>query len=175
MKKAALVALLALTVCGCGSGSGDSISVMLSDAAGGWNGYVDLYQNGCPREIPDQAKRLYFTHAVTLQSAQPGFSDVTLEDGVGPCLAQRVANDSNTFLAVCPERRLVDFISGYECSEELVWQYTVEDASGTAQTNPVVRTAYVRCRQSGVLQFACPVEYRGGFGRCIRDLCSPLN
>ena len=171
MQRLFTLPILIFLLTACGSGGGDSPPLSLVDTAGGWTGSVELFENGCPREIPQEARTLYFTHSIELQSSLPGFSNVILNDGVGPCLAERVENLSNTFLAVCPERELVDFLTDYECAEELVWQYTIEDAAGTAPINPVVRTAHVRCRQNGIEALACPVEYRGSIGRCVKGLC----
>ena len=171
MKNLTFLFAIIVGLISCGGGGGGSQSISLLDVTGGWTGSVELFENGCPRDIPQEARTLYLTHQVSLENMSSAFSDVILNDGIGDCLAERVRLEANTFLAVCPERDLLNFISGYECREEIVWQYTVEDPSGTVATNPVVRTAYVRCYQNNQIQFACPVEYRGLVGRCIRGLC----
>ena len=150
-----------VVLCGAGCGGSGGSDFRVSDFIGDWFGTVVLSANGCPREIPEEARELSFSHQISEVVTSEEEVTVTLADGDIQCIAERVKRSANTFLAVCPERALPGFLDDYECTEEIVWSYTLERRLDSTTLDPVLRTAYVRCFQRGEPQFACPVEYSG--------------
>lgn len=157
------LAILSASACG-GGGSGFEASFFL----GSWSGAVELRSNGCPRDIPAEFRNLSFSHRIFEQVASEDLVTVVLEDEGLDCVAERVAADAETFDAVCPDRELPGFLEDLDCVEQRVWTYS---RSGSDDESGVVRTAFVRCSRDGAPQLACPVEYRGSAGRCLRGIC----
>lgn len=154
---------------GCGGGSGNDTA--LTDTLGKWTGSVNLSENSCPRDLPEEFNTIFFTHKVSMVLTSNDKADLTLTDSDRACYALGADTNQNEFFAVCPEATLPDFIDGHECREELTWHYTVFDPVGTNSVNPVTRTSRIGCYIGSEIQFVCLVEYRGTAGRCVRDLC----
>jgi hypothetical protein len=162
-----LLASLSLAGCGGGGGNGGDSATLL----GFWTGTVDLIENGCPREIPQEFRSISFTHNITQEVVSTDLVNVFLQDGDLRCAALNVRRDSDYFAAVCPERLLPGFLPDLECKEELVWEYTYDPDDGVERIKPLGRTAFVRCSSNGAPQLACPVEYSGEGFRCFRGIC----
>lgn len=173
-----LLILVSLAAVGCGNGDHDTDPDILSNGLlGGKTGTVKLTDNGCAfyRDIP--VTEIGFSHFISAQVVGNDRLDITFTDNGYVCNALNFHRYGGRFDANCGIQPLAGFLPDLNCTQELVWSYSVpnSDTADSISTADVSRTAYVRCSKGDQIQFACPVEYRGSAFDCLRDLCPNFN
>jgi hypothetical protein len=165
------IVLAALTLVGCGGGGSKGSDLLAGGLLGGRSGTVTLTENGCASYRPIPVTEIMFSHSISAQIVGDDRLNITFSDNNYSCNALNVHRFEGRFDASCGIQPLVDFLAGFECTQELVWSYSEPTVNDPDVRADVVRTAYVRCSQGGQLKLACPVEYRGSAFECLRGVC----
>ena len=162
-----LAAFLSLALAGCGGGGGGD-DIPVPNYAGGWNTYVSLVDNTCPREIPTEFRSLYLLHNVNQgvsRDSQGNFIlDVVLDDGkdtydgVGEIGTNA---DGDRFSVTGSPHELPGFLSGYTCIEIINFDYdSISRQPGSVFANYVTRHSSITCTKGTEVK-TCDVNYTG--------------